>query len=103
MAISVTRWERRAGTTLEAFGDAAFDYCRASRTTPGMQSCRFYWVNADVIVTLSDADSAEVFDRPATPDTAKTAFTLIDLARQVGNERWAAPSEAQLTYRTAGR
>jgi hypothetical protein len=103
VAILVNHYERRAGQDLEALANAAYDYCCASRTIPGIRSCRFYWVNADLMVIQAEAESFEIFDRPGTPEAAKAAFTLFDLARNVGTERWAEPRMAEQSYRQAGR
>ena len=50
MAIIVDHFQRREGKDPEALGIAAYEYCRAVLTNPGMQSCRYYWVNLDLIV-----------------------------------------------------
>ena len=103
MAIIVDHYERREGQDIEAFGNAAYEFCRAARTEPGTRGCRFYWVNTDVIVIQSDAESFEAFDRPPTPEAAKAAFALTDVARNVRTERWAEPRAAEQNYRLAGR
>ena len=41
MAIVVNHFQRREGKGPEALGIAAYDYSRAARTNPGMQSCRY--------------------------------------------------------------
>ena len=103
MALRATYWERRDGADRNALGNTAYDFCRASRGVEGMRHCRFYWPNADTIVVLADAESAEVFDRPGTPELGKAAFVLADLARQVRDERWVEPREGVEAYRRAGR
>ena len=103
MAIIVNHWARRDNASLEALGNAAYEYCRAQRTQPGVSNSRFYWVNADTLVVQSEADSFEVFDRPATPEVGKAVFCLNDLARAGGSERWMDPRTATETYRQAGR
>ncbi len=103
MAIIVNHFQRREGKDPEAFGIAAYDYCRASRTNPGTQSCRYYWVNLDLIVIQSEAESFEVYDRPPTPEDAKASFALQDLPRLTQTERWQDPRAAEAGYRLAGR
>ncbi len=103
MAILVNHFYRRDNASIEAFGDAAYDYCRASRAEAGIRSTRFYWVNADTIVIQSEAESFELFDRPGTPEMGKAVFTLLDLARTGTPERWQEPRVAQEAYRRAGR
>ncbi len=103
MAILVNHFNRRDNASVEAFGNAAYDYCRASRAQAGTRSSRFYWVDIDTIVVQSEAESFEVFDRPGTPEMGKAAFALLDLARSGTTERWLEPQAAQEAYRSAGR
>ena len=103
MAIRATHWRRRDGADREAFGSAAYDFCRASRTVQGMNNSRFYWTDTDTLVILGDAESAEVFDRPGTPEIGKAVFVLADLAQQIRDERWVDPRSGQEAYRQAGR
>ena len=103
MALRATHWERRDTDDREALGNTAYDFCRASRGVKGIRNCRFYWSNADTVVILADAESAEVFDRPGTPELGKAAFVLADLARSVRDERWIEPREGVAAYRQAGR
>jgi hypothetical protein len=103
MAIIVNHFRRREGKDPEAFGIAAYEYCRAARTNPGTQSCRYYWVNLDLIVIQTEAESFEVFDRPPTPEAAKASFALQDLALIAQTERWQEPRDAEAGYRLGGR
>ncbi len=103
MAIIVDHFQRREGRDPEALGIAAYDYCRAALTNLGMQSCRYYSVNLDLIVIQSDAESFEVFDRPPTPEAAKASFALQELARVAQTERWQEPRAAEEGYRLGGR
>jgi hypothetical protein len=103
MAIIVDHFQRREGADPGAFGIAAYEYCRAARSNLGMQSCRYYWVNLDLIVIHSEAESFEVWDRPPTPEAARASFALQDLARIVQTERWQEPRAAEEGYRLGGR
>ncbi len=103
MAIRATHWERRDGADREALGNAAYDFCRASRAVQGMNNSRFYWTNTDTVVILGDAESPEVFERPGTPELGKAVFALADLAHQIRDERWVEPRSGQEAYRQAGR
>ncbi len=103
MAITVNNFQRREGKDPETLGAAAYDYCRAALTNPGTQSCRYYWVNSDLIVIQSEAESFEVFDRPPTPEAAKASFALQDLARIAQTERWQEPRAPEEGYRLGGR
>ncbi len=103
MALRATYWERRDNADRQALGNTAYDFCRALRGPKGMRNCRYYWTNADTIVILGDAESAEVFDQPGTPELGKAAFALSDLARSVRDERWIDPRQGVEAYRQAGR
>lgn len=103
MAIQVGHWERRDSADREALARAALDLCRANRAAKGMRGSRFYWMGADTIVIQSDAESFEVFDKPASPETARAVFVLADLARPAGGERWSEPRLGEEIYRLAGR
>ncbi len=103
MALRATYWERRDNADRNTLGNTAYDFCRAARGAEGMRNCRFYWADADTIVILAEAESAEVFGRPGTPGLGKAAFALADLARSVRDERWIEPREGVEAYRQAGR
>ena len=103
MALRATHWERRDASDREAFGNAAYDFCRASRAVQGMNNCRFYWINTDTLVILAEAESPEVFDPPGGPEHGKAVFALGDLAHQIRDERWVEPRSGQEAYRQAGR
>ena len=103
MALRATYWERRDGGDRNAFGNAAYDFCRALRGVQGIRHCRFYWSNTDTVVILGDAESPEVFDRPGTPEVGKAVFALADLGHQIRDERWAEPRAGQEAYSQAGR
>ena len=103
MAIIVNHWQRRERTTIEEFGNAAYEFCRAQRGVEGIGSSRFYWVNSDTIVTQSQAESFEAFDRTGTPELGKANFALSDIAHPASTERWQEPRAATELYRRAGR
>jgi hypothetical protein len=103
VAIIVNHWQRRDGTGIEAFGNAAYELCRAERGVEGIASSKFYWVNSDTIVIQSEAESFEVFDRAGTPEQGKAIFALSDIARPASTERWQGPRGATELYRRAGR
>jgi hypothetical protein len=103
MAIIVNHWQRRDRTTIEEFGNAAYELCRAERGVQGISSSRFYWVNSDTVVIQSQAESFEVLDRTGTPEVGKAVFALSDIAHPVSTERWQEPRAATELYRSAGR
>jgi hypothetical protein len=103
MAFLLQHWNRRDAADRSEFGEAAYALCRAMNGDDRIQKARFYWVNADRIVILSEARSMEDFDRPPRPESAKAMFHLADLARITDEERWFDPAVGEDTYRMAGR
>jgi len=103
MAILISRYERRDSADRDTMARAALDVCRANRAADGMRSARFYWINSDTLALMFDAESAEAFDRPPSPDQARTGFALADLARNVGIERWIDAGVGEQAHRAAGR
>jgi hypothetical protein len=91
MPLHVNKYERLEGADRNALGLAALEACRAARSTPGVASSRFYWVNPNEIVILTDAEPGAwgpgSGNRPNARN-AKALFGLFDLARQTVNETW---------------
>jgi len=102
MAAMYSRWDRRDGADRALLATAAFELCRASRQQ-GARSCRFYWVNADTVVILTEADDQHLFDDEPKPELAQAMFNLSDLARITQTERWMDPRVGEANYRIAGR
>ena len=103
MAHLLTRYDRRDEADRDALARAALDLCRATRAQDGITSSRFYWVNADTVVVLSEAESMEKFDGAGSADAAKAIFAISDLARATGTERWIDPRTGAEAYRLAGQ
>jgi hypothetical protein len=103
MAFLVQHCDRRDAAPRIEFGEAAYGLCRALRGSDGIRNSRFYWVNTDRIVIVSEADSIGEFDRPPNSETASALFRLADLARFADEERWFDPAVGEDTYRMAGR
>ncbi len=103
MAFLLQHCDRRDTADRAQFGEAAYGLCRALRGSDGIRNARFYWVNADRIVILTEAESMADFDRPPKPDAASALFRLADLARFTDEERWFDPGVGEDTYRMAGR
>lgn len=101
-AVTVSHWERRDATDRADLAQAAFNLCRAMRQQ-GATSSRFFWLGADTVVVLSEADSIAVFDEEPKPDLASALFALADLARGTSHERLMDPRSGERAYRTAGR
>ncbi|NIA24784.1 MAG: hypothetical protein GWP04_04380 [Gammaproteobacteria bacterium] len=103
MAFLLQHCDRRDTADRIEFGEAAYGLCRALRGSDGIANSRFYWVNADRIVILTEAESMVDLDRPPKPEAASALFRLADLARFTDEERWFDPGVGEDTYRMAGR
>ena len=103
MAFLLQHCDRRDTADRIEFGEAAYGLCRALRGGDGIRNARFYWVNADRIVILSEAESMADFDLPPKTEAASALFRLADLARFTDEERWFDPDVGADTHRMAGR
>ncbi len=92
MPASVSWWERRDGVSFEKLGAAALAYCKASKAHPGVLRSRFYWVGADRIAVVTEADKSETLESSG---RGKAMLELSELARNVGGERWQDPGFEQ--------
>lgn len=102
MSIHVWQYERRDDADREALGKGALALTQAIKAADGVRSSKFYWVNADTVVVLTDGESS-FSDAPPTADAARALFALSDLARQTRDEQWIDPGTGERTYRDAGR
>ena len=64
MPLHVSKLERLDGADRNDLALAALEACRAARTTPGVTSSRFYWVNPNEIAILTDAEPGHRLGRP---------------------------------------
>jgi hypothetical protein len=103
MAFLLQYCDRRDTAGRVEFGEAAYGLCSALRGSDGIRDARFYWVNPDRIVVLTEAKSMADFDLPPRPEAAAALFHLADLARFTDEERWFDPGVGEDTYRMAGR
>ncbi len=103
MAMMVSWWERRDTGDREEFGQAALEFCRASRARDGVRSSRFYWLNLDTIVIATDAEQMSAFDGPPKPEQMGAVIRLSAVARQVQQQRWGDAAAGEQIYRSAQR
>lgn len=88
----VGKYERYSSADRNALALAALEWCRAARESDGVNDSRFYWVDPNEIVVVTDAEpgawgpgsGAEISARAAT-----AVFALADLARNTSTETWA--------------
>ncbi len=57
MPLHVYKYERRDDADRDDLGRAALAACRAARAVEGVRSSHFYWVDADTIATVTDAEA----------------------------------------------
>ena len=90
MAATVySRWELRPGGDRVKLGNLALEMCRAERANEGVRSSRYYWADANTVVTLTDYEHPRhVFGAPATSEGAKRVFALADVANRAAWEVW---------------
>ena len=67
---------------------AALTACRATRGRDGVRSSRFYWLNPENLVLVTDAESLDVFSGPPRP---------------VRQERWGDARQGEEVYGSAQR
>lgn len=104
MPLHLSKWERRAGSDRDMFGNAALNLCRVARSVDGVRSARFYWANADTVGFAVDAEPGAWGTGSAAPpnaDQAKAMFALSDLARQTSAETWGEAGAGEAMYRSA--
>ncbi len=85
MPLHVGKFERFPSADRNDLALAALEWCRAARASEGVNDSRFYWIDPNEIVVVTDADpgawgagaGAEV-----SPQAAKALFALADLAAQ---------------------
>jgi hypothetical protein len=102
MPLHVTKWERRPNADRDAFGRAALAVCGNARAIEGVRDARFYWVNADTIGMVVNAEVGAYGQNSgvqATPEQAKGLFALSDLARNTLQEFWGEAGAGEATYR----
>ena len=92
MPLHVAKYERFPSADRNDLALAALEWCRAARAANGVNDSRFYWIDPNEIVVVTDAEpgswgpgsGAEVSSQAAT-----ALFTLADLARNTSTETWA--------------
>ncbi len=92
MPLHVGKFERYPSTDRDELALAALEWCRAARESDGVNDSRFYWIDPNEIVVVTDAEpgawgpgsGAELSSR-----AAKAVFALADLARNTSSETWA--------------
>ena len=104
MAIAYSRWERRDGADRNDLALAALQFCRRWRTVSGVDSAKYFWVDASTITILVDGEAGSLnvprFNEDA--DNARAAFDLDDLCRLTAFETWAEARAGQETHERAG-
>lgn len=92
MPLHVGKFERYPSTDRNALALAALEWCRAARSTDGVNDSRFYWIDPNEIVVVTDAEPGAWgpgSGREMSPAAAKAVFALADLARNTSTETWA--------------
>ena len=100
--LQISKFEMHSGADRNQFGNAAFNLCKAARATPGVVDAKYYWVNANCIGFIIDADPGAWGPGSAsTAETAKASFALADVSSQTSNEHWMGAREGTENYNLA--
>jgi hypothetical protein len=101
MPLHVSKYERRDNAPRNELGKAALEACRAAREVPGVINSLYYWVNADEIAIMTNAEPGAwgpgSGHEPLVRGT-KAMFGLADLARNTSYEAWADARSGTDTY-----
>ena len=92
MPLHVGKFERYPSADRNALALAALEWCRAARASEGVNDSRFYWVDPNEIVVVTDAEPGAWgpgADVEPSARMAKALFALADLARSTSSETWA--------------
>lgn len=90
--ILTTSRTRYSSTDRNALAMAALEWCRAAREHDGVNDSRFYWIDPNEIVVVTDAEPGAWGNGSGaelSPRAAKAVFALADLARSTSTETWA--------------
>jgi len=92
MPLHVTKFERYPGADRDQLGVAALEWCRSARESEGVNGSKYYWLDPNQIVIVTDAEpGAWGPGADAQPNArfVKAMFSLADLARNTSSETWA--------------
>ena len=92
MPLHVGKFERFPSADRNELALAALEWCRAARASEGVNDSRFYWIDPNEIVVVTDADPGAWgagAGAQVSPQAAKALFALADLARNTSTETWA--------------
>ena len=104
MPLHVSKYERRDNTDRNDLAQAALETCRSARETAGVNNSRFYWVNADEIAILVDAEPGawgQGSGNEPQPRGMKALFALSALAKSTSSETWADARSGEQTYKVS--
>lgn len=98
------RWQLKPGADRAKLGDLVLEACRASRANEGVRNSRYYWPDANTVAILTDFEHQKhVFAAPGTPEGAKRAFAIADLADRTAWEVWADARAGTESYEMSRR
>ena len=104
MPLHVNKYERYQSTDRNDLGVAALELCRAARESDGVTRSRFYWVDANEVAILVEADPGAWGTGSGAQIGARAGaavFALADLARNTVNEVWTDAGAGEEIYRAS--
>lgn len=103
MVIGVSHWSRRDQADRALLGQAAYDVCKAMKSSDAVRDTRFYWAGPDTVVLQMTVEDARALVHPPDADCARALFALADLATRDRFEEWIDPRTGLEQYEMAGR
>ncbi len=101
--VGVSHWSRRDSADRGMLGQAAYDVCKALRSSGAVEDTRFYWAGPDTVVVQVTAADVTPLLSPPNDDAARALFALADLANRERFEQWIDPRTGMQQYEMAGR
>jgi len=90
--LHVGKFERYPSVDRNELALAALEWCRSAREADGVNDSRFYWIDPNEIVVVTDAEPGAWGPGAGVELSARAAtavFALADLARNTSTETWA--------------
>jgi hypothetical protein len=83
MPATYSVWDRREGASRTDLALAALQLCRRWRAQPGVESAKYYWLNASKIFVMveGEADGLQMSTFNQDADNAAAGFALDDVAQ----------------------
>lgn len=104
MPATYSVWDRREGASRTDLALAALQLCRRWRAQPGIESAKYYWMNASKIFVMveGEADALQLSKFNQDADNAAAGFALDDQARLLDAQQLADARGGNEAFQRAG-